>query len=511
MAHDPNRRGRRDGTGRGVSAETPRGVPGALTLACLVAATIALLVGVPAAVAQVPLERNARPPTAEAAGEPAGESARAPRLLTLREAIDAALRRSPDLAITEAERDGADADRLAAYGAFLPSLSFDYGYSLSSTGRLDPTGQTITNTSYTGQLTARYDIFSGFRRVADVSASRRRSEAADARHRDRRFRVVLETKTAYFEAVAARELAEVERDRVRRQEAQLDSVRVQLELGQTARTDLLRSEVALNVARLALVRAENAARTADFRLARAIGSPEPVEPSEADVLEPRPLPLDREAATAAALGAGPAVGSARAEAAAARAGVLAEKSAWLPEFSFAGGWAWSDAEFPPTNRSWRIFVFGGIPLFNGFQRENRIWQARARADAAEATARAEELRVREEVQAAYDAVEAARVSIDLAATTVALAREELAATQERFRFGRGSILEMQEAQISLRQAEADVVRARFDYQVGVATLEYLLGTELEGVAGRGSGGASGSRAEIGAGRGFEAAEAAGPP
>lgn len=454
------------------------------------AALLAALLGVAplgatpsSAAAQDP---GAAPDTALAAtaDTAAGARDRSPaRPLTLQEAVDIALRRSPGLGVAESELDAAHSDRLRAYGALLPGVDVGYGYSTSSTGRLDPTGQTITNTSWTAQLTAGYDIFSGFRRIADISSSRKRAQAAGARYRERRFQTMLDAKTAYFEAVAARELVVVERDRVRRQRAQLESVTIQLEVGQTARTDVLRSEVALNNARLALVRAESGARAADFALARVIGSPEPVEPAEVDVLDPVPLPLSREEARAAALRSGPVVTSAVAEAAAARAAVRSAKSNWLPQFSFAGGWAWSSDEFPPTQRSWRIFVFGGVPLFDGFQRENQIWQARARADAAEAEARAEELRVREEVNTAFDQVEAADVSIDLAEKTVELAREELAATQERFRFGRGSILEVQQAQIALEQAEVDRIRARFDYQLGVATLEYLLGADLEEAGG----------------------------
>lgn len=437
-------------------------------------ASLAIALGACGALA-TPVQVGAQTPD-----EPAAEVRRA-RALTLDEAVELALRRNPDLDAAEVELDAAQSNRLAAYGGLLPSVDLGYAYSTSSTGRLDPTGQTITNTSWTAQLTASYDIFDGFRRVADISSARRRVAAAGARLGERRFQTVLDAKTAYFEAVAARELVTVERERVARQEAQLDSVTVQLELGQTARTDVLRSEVALNNARLALVRAENAARTADFRLARAIGSSEPVEPAETDVLDPAPLPLTREAVAAAALASGPAALSARAEAAAAMADVRAAKSNWLPGFGFAGGWAWSDSEFPPQNRSWRIFVFGGLPLFDGFRRENEVWQARARADAAEATARAEELRVREEVNTAWDQIEAARASIELAEKTVELAREELAANQERFRFGRGSILEVQGAQIALEQAEVDRIRARFDYQLGIATLEYLLGAEVEEV------------------------------
>lgn len=428
--------------------------------------------------AQVPTQEEPVSEPAAQVTDPAVPVRPDARLVGLEEAAELALRRSPALARAEAELDGARGDRLRAYGALLPTVELGYGYSNSSTGRLDPTGQTITNTAWSTELTARYDVLGFLRRGSNLTAAREQTTAAGARHREERYRAVLDAKAAWFEAVATRQLAEVEANRVRRQEAQLDSVQVQLELGQVARTDILRSEVALNEARLALVRARNAVRTADLALARAIGEEGAVAPSSTEIPDPQPLPVSREEALASGLGAGPAVRSARAEAEAAEAAVRSARSAFMPELSFAGSWAWSATEFPPDRRSWRIFLFGGVPLFNGFQRENQIWQASARADAARADARSAELQLREEVEAAFGQVEAALAAVELSDKTVDLAREELEANQERFRFGRGSILELQEAQIALGRAEAERVRARFDYQVGVATLEYLLGTDL---------------------------------
>lgn len=400
------------------------------------------------------------------------------RRITLEEAIRTALLRNPDLSMAEADLDEAEADRLSAWGSFLPDVSAGYGYSKSSTGRLDPTGQQITNTSWFSELRAGYDVFSGLRRVTDLRGTRRRVSAADARLEERRFETILRVKTSFYSAIAARQLVEVERDRVRRQEAQLDSVSVQLELGRVARTDVLRSEVALNNARLALIRAESAARTATFRLAREVGLREPATPADEADLEPRPLELTREEAVTVGLRAGPSVSSARADAEAASAEAWSARSRYLPDLRVEGVWAWQAPEFPPADRSWQVFVFGRYPLFNGFQRESEVARRSARADAARAEERAAELELRAAVDSAYSMIEAALASISLAEQTVELAGEELAAQQERFRLGRGTILEVQEAQIALQQAEVDRVRARLDYQVGVAQLEYLLGEEL---------------------------------
>lgn len=420
------------------------------------------------------------------------------RRVTLDEAVSLALRRNPALAAARGDLGVAEADRMGAWGGFLPIVELGYGHSRSSTGRLDPTGQSITNTSWTAQLTGSYDLFSGFRRVANVRAAGDRLEAAEARLEEARYRTVMDVKGAFFGAVARRELASVEADRVRRQEAQLDSVQVQLELGRVSRPDLLRSQVGLNNARLALIRAENAARAANFRLARTLGVEQPVAPVEAAELGLVRVTLPRGEIEAAALEAGPSVARARAEAEAAEAEVGAARSDYFPELSVTGGYAWSAEDFPPERRSWQVYVYGSVPLFDGLGRESRMDRAGARAERARAEVRRVELELRAAVDSAFSVIAAARRAVDVASRTVELVRQELEMQRELFSLGRGSILELQEAQISLRQAETDRIQALFDHHMAVAQLEYLVGrsvTDREPLARVRGGEVSGADAE----------------
>jgi len=401
-----------------------------------------------------------------------------PTRLTLDESVTLALRQSPDLARFSGELDQARATRLGARGALLPDVNLGYGFSEASTGRLDPTGQTITNTSWWGQVDASFDIMGIPRRTADSRSAGSETVAAVARYEEERYRTILEAKRAYFEGVAAQERVRVEEARAQRQEAQLDSILVRLELGEAARTDRLRSEVALNEARLALIQARNAARSAELFLGRVVGLGHPVEPALKRIPDPAALSLDREEMLRIALKRSPGMESARAESSAASRARTSARLSTLPSLTLLGGWAWTAPDFPPENRSWQVILQGRVPVFNGFRRESEIMAAGARLSTARARERSTELRVRAEVNDAWADVETASVSIRLAESNVELAREELAANRERFRLGRGSVLEVQTAQIALQEAELSVIQARLDYQVGVATLEYLLGIEL---------------------------------
>ncbi len=400
------------------------------------------------------------------------------REVTLEEAVEIARRRNPSLEQARAIVDQREFDRLSAYGSFLPRLDMSYGYSNSSTGRLDPTGQSITNTSYSMQLGTSYDLFTGFRRFNDLRSARLDVRAEEARFRQSEFQTLLIVKEAFFNAVANRELVRVERDRVARQEDQLEFVRQQVQLGRATRSDLLRSQVDLNNARLAVLNAENAARTSSFRLSEALGVDEPVTPAEEARLEVEPLPLGREELVATALRLGPAVTSAEAAVEAAEAAIAAARSSYLPTLSFSGGYAWSNERFPPSNRSWRLSLQGSYPLFNGFQRETQLWRAQTQAEVAGAQERAARLALQADVDAAFSTLRSALGGIDLAEQTVELSREDLRVTQERYRLGLATILDLQSSQITLEQAEVDLINRRFDYQIGLAQLESLLGRSL---------------------------------
>lgn len=402
----------------------------------------------------------------------------APRQVTLGEAIEVAIRNNPSLEQSRAGVDLAASGRLNAYGSFLPSLNVGSDYSTSNTGRLDPTGSAIVQTSYTAQLRANYVIFDGLRRFSDLRAARRGVEAEQAAYREREYQTVLNVKTAFYNAVANRELVRVEEDRVRRQRDQLEFVRQQLSYGLATRSDVLRSQVDLNNARLAVLNAENAARASTFALAEAMGAMEPVAPSTEATLEVEPVPYDRADLIRIAEQSGPSVVAARAAAEAADAEVGAARSSYWPSLNFSGGFFWRNDEFPPKDRTWSLSLSASYPLFNGLQRETNLIRARAQAEIADAQQRVAQLTLRSDVDDALGQVETSIAGIALAEQNVELSREDLRVTRERYRLGVATILDLQTAQIAVRQAEVDLIRRRFDYQIGVARLEALLGQEL---------------------------------
>ncbi len=399
------------------------------------------------------------------------------REVTLEEAIGIARTLNPELRISGTGVDQAEYDRLDAFGNFLPDFNAGFGYSNSSTGRLDQTGQVITTTSYFFQLTGRYDLFQGFRKFTELRSARLDLSAQQARYRQDEFALILAVKGAFYDALALRDLVSVEADRVKRQEDQLEFVTQQLQLGRATRSDVLRSQVDLNNAKLALLNAGNDLRAATFQLGRTMGLDGRVGPSPEATLKGEPLSLSRDEIYRVGLRA-PSVVSAVEGAEAAASRVSTARSAYLPNLAFAGGWAWANTTFPPQNRSWSLQLTGSYPLFNGFQRESNVYRAQAQADAAKSQLRAAELQLIVDLDAAYNRMAVASAAIDLAEQSVELSREDLRVSSERYRLGLATIIDLQTAQIAVSQGEVDLIRSRFDYQIGLAELESLLGRSL---------------------------------
>lgn len=399
------------------------------------------------------------------------------RTISLDEALDLARTSAPTLDQSASDLAIARYGEMTAWGSFLPQASLSYGYSNASSARLDPTSQGFSTTNYSARLQGSVDLLD-WQRISGLKEAQLGVDASVAQFRQAQFQTVEAVKVAYYNAVATRELVRVEADRVQRQVDQLSFVDQQLELGRATRSDVLRSRVDLNNARVALLNAANSARASGYSLAEAVGVDEPLAPEEQAELEVEPYVPEREAVLDRALLGAPSLVSARAQARATAAAVASAKSAYLPTLSLSGGWAWSNADFPPENRSWSLSLSGSLPLFNGFGREAQLYSAQARRDAALAEERASELSLRSNLDTALGTIEAAVASIDLAGQTVELAEEDLRVTRERYRLGLATILDLQTAQITLRQAEVDLIQRRFDYQIGIARLEALLGTDL---------------------------------
>jgi outer membrane protein TolC len=85
---------------------------------------------------------------------------------------------------------------------------------------------------------------------------------------------------------------------------------------------------------------------------------------------------------------------------------------------------------------------------------------------------------RQDVTNAYDAYNTARATVELQRTGVVVARENLRVATLRYEKGVENVLNLLTAQVSLTQAESDLVNARKSARLALAALHARLGREL---------------------------------
>ena len=408
--------------------------------------------------------------------------------VTLADAIRRAERVQPDVIRAASAVRTAGAQRKTAWGAFLPTLSASSSASdFFSEGavRVDPvTGQlaggNTTNRSISTSLSANVDLFTGFRRGAEIRAARASEDAADASLIDARFQQALTTTNQFLDALAASQLLRVRQASVRRAEEQLKTSVAKLKAGSATRSDSLRSLVTLGNARLDLVTTEALLAGAEASLARLIGQSGRVHAVDDSAFYRVQEVIDTQALRTEAESKSPRVRSAAANAAAARASVRASQSAYWPTLNLGAntGWNGSQRDDYTLFNQRQISLSLRWTLFNGFDRELSIVQREADLDLAEANASDASRAVQAEMTTRLAELDAARIRTEITQTSVAAATEDLRVQQQRYRLGASTIVDLLTSQEALNQAEVDVVNARFDYLRAKAQIEALIGRNL---------------------------------
>jgi len=410
------------------------------------------------------------------------------RAVTLAEAVRLSVRVQPGMVQAQGEIETAAAQRRSAWGAYLPSVtagSSANDFFSEGASRIDPvTGQLLsgntTNRSLNASLRASVDLFTGFRRGAELKAANAGQAQAEAGLVDARFQQVLVTTNQFLDALSAAQLMSVREASVRRAEEQLKVSVAKLHAGSATRSDSLRSLVTLGNTQLDLIQAQTDLATAEAGLARLVGEAGRVRALDDSSFRLVVAPGDTAALRQEAEARSPRIQTAVASANLAQANLRASRSAYWPSLTLGASTSWNGsrtANYTFFNQR-QVSLALSWDIFNGFDRELTIAQREASLDVAEASSADERRAVDAELTQRLAELDAARSKIDITATSVAAATEDLRVQQERYRVGASTIVDVLTSQEALNQAEVDVVNARFDYLRARAQLEALVGRTL---------------------------------
>jgi outer membrane protein len=445
--------------------------PRTLTLALLTAATVA--VAPAAAAAQV------APPA------PAPQAAAPRRVLTLDESVRTALAHQPQLAQARASVQAARARADQARADLLPQVSgqaqaFRRTSNVGTTGLGTSSAATLdTHTDLSFSANASQLVLDFGQTSGRWRAARRTADAEEASARETELATVLDARTAFFQARANRDLADVARATLENQRAHLAQPDAVVRIGTRPPIDLATARTAVANAQVALLRAENDAATARARLNQAMGVEGDIDYEvAADALPEVPgEDASADALLEEALRDRPDLAAALQRVDAADEALGATRGGYLPTLSLAASATDGGADTNDLRDRWNLAagVVLTVPIFEGGRTRARVAEAAANVSAAAAQRDTLRQQIRVELSNAQLTVLAARASLDAADDAVDAAHEQLRLAEGRYRTGAGSALELSDAQLAATNAEGQRVNAQFLLAIARASLLAALG------------------------------------
>jgi len=400
--------------------------------------------------------------------------------VTLAEALTAATRYDPNYVQAAGFVAEATWVRRAAMLVFvLPSITASADFTGSTTPSFNFGTNSLSNTIVTARLDARYELFTGGRKVADYQRATADLQGAMSNEVGANFLAAAQTEATFYDVQARKGLLQVAQRRLERAQSQLDISRARVLSGAAVQTDSLQVLLELMRARVDLLREAAGLDVARAELGRRVGRSVAVDAAGADTSRAPALPISLADAVQIALDQGPQIRTAEAQARATAATVRARKAYFLPWITLTGSAAAYDDKFWPTaaDRSSGSLTIS-LPIWNNGVREIALAQAKAADEVAIAIRDDLQRGALADVTRSYSAYETAAASADLAAEAVVVARENYRVQETRYRAGAVDIIEFLNGQVDLADAEAGLVQARYATKLALAGLEVILGRRL---------------------------------
>jgi outer membrane protein len=236
-------------------------------------------------------------------------------------------------------------------------------------------------------------------------------------------------------------------------------------------------------AQLQLIQSRNALNIANASLTRLVATPFVVTATPDDSAESITIETDSALIASLAL-RGPAVVQSEAAYTAARANVRGALTPYMPTvaMTFNRGGNGTDSRFGwGDNRyaySQTMSLSMNFPFFNQGAREEQIVRQRVAAENAEAQLRDTRLAAQQLLTQFMSSFRSAEQRVQIQLASVAAAEEDLRVQQRRYSLGASTFLDVLSSQVTLSQARAALIQARFDARVAKAQIETLTGKDM---------------------------------
>jgi HAE1 family hydrophobic/amphiphilic exporter-1 len=412
----------------------------------------------------------------------AEEGATGPRVLTLSEALAIAAEKNRDVEKAKAYQEWVRGRYVEERAAALPNVSATGSFGRSwdgtyaaLTGGLFPSGQTTQSAG----LNLSQSLFTWGKVGAAVRAAKDGIAAAEDQLDHYRQAAIRDVTEAFHDVLLARKLEEIAKETLDQRERQLAEAEKKHVLGTVTDYDVLAARVARDNQRPEVIRTASGVLLGLDRLRLVLAE----ERGDLDVegsLEAAPVDVPTfDEAVRTALERRPDLRGLSHNVGIYREFVKIKNADDKPRLDLKAnaGWSWLDAgPVKADGKVWGTGIYFSFPFFDGFATRGRVVQARSDLARAELDLSQAREGVHVQVRSALDQVRVAAEVVQALSGNVAQARRLLEMSEKGHDLGVKTRLEVDDALLNARQAEANLARAKRDYLVALTNLKYAEGT-----------------------------------
>jgi outer membrane protein TolC len=417
--------------------------------------------------------------------------------LSLREAVEIALRESPILRGAVAELKAAEARLQMARSEKRWQLSVNAFASTGTESAILASPPTVIpsatmllprRTFFDANAMLMFPIFTGGRLEALIHQAEAVRHATAAQLEAMRLDVALETKLAYRRALLAREMVRVAEVYVAAMEERVRVDKVAAQVGRIPEFWVLRSEAELANARQMLANAQRDYETALIALKAIMG----VHPDSEitltdelgrdegrgarDELRVGELPK-REKLLMEAIEKRPELWAALRQAEAQNYAVRAAKALYAPQVGWTvmANYMSGTGDMGQGTGGYLAGIAVGLPIFDGGRRKAMVGEAQAMREKALAEVERLKLQIASEVDTALRELQTALQNLQTAQTALKAAKEDERVAKVRYEAGRSVLVEYLDALVTLVRAQVNEAQARYELAVAEDKLRRAIG------------------------------------
>lgn len=415
-------------------------------------------------------------------------TATATETLNLSEAIAVALQNNPDITSAQSLEQSARERVKSSRAEFLPKASTSYSYTRLDNAPFQTVGGIRRNVGDRDQVhwdvTLTQPLFTGFalsaRYTMDQAGAKAREIALEKARQD----VVRDVKSAYFEALLARRIETVARDKVTALAAQGKDAQDFYDGGVIPKNDLLKSTIALSAALQQLEKARADALIALSRLAMVMGRSLSSDPDLVPVEHHVTAPADLSLLLDEGLQNRPELIIMALNREQAEQSIRLKQSAYYPEIALVGRYEQNgDDPGARTNdytndHNSSVSVRASWTFFEWGRSRAEVAGSRHELRSLEETIRAMQDRVSLEIRQEYLNQGVWEKNIKTAGNALSQAKENVRITRLQYLQHVTTATEVLDAQSDLSRAESDYHKALYGSMIAAARLDHALGRRI---------------------------------